>query len=268
MVTFTDGISRIYNKLRWNSKLTRLLHNSKRQTVSAYPRITLSMCVKNEASAYLSEMLTSCTGYIDNAVIIDDASTDNTVEICEEILKDTEHVIIKNNSSIFANEWKLRKQQWEETVKTNPDWILFLDADEIFESCFKSKIRELLRSDPSVYVYEFRRYDLWDNSHYRDDNLWTAHLHYDAFMLRYDPTYKYIFARQTNQHCGRMPSNIKYMKARHSELRLKHYGWINEEKRLEKYKRYMLLDPDGLYGSLQQYQSILDKNPHLVEWKE
>ena len=243
MVTFTDGISRIYNKLRWNSKLTRLLHNSKRQTVSAYPRITLSMCVKNEASAYLSEMLTSCTGYIDNAVIIDDASTDNTVEICEEILKDTEHVIIKNSSSIFANEWKLRKQQW-------------------------AKIRELLRSDPSVYVYEFRHYDLWDNSHYRDDNLWTAHLHYDAIMLRYDPTYKYIFARQTNQHCGRMPSNIKYMKARHSELRLKHYGWINEEKRLEKYKRYMLLDPDGLYGSLQQYQSILDKNPHLVEWKE
>lgn len=263
-----DTISSIYEKLRWNSKLTRLLHSHKIIKSTTPPKITLSMCVKNEASSYLSEMLSSCCEYIDNAVIIDDASTDNTVEICENILKNIPHTIVRNDVSLFVAEWKLRMLQWEETIKTNPEWILFLDADEIFEDNFKFQIRELLSSDQSIYIYKFRLYDLWDGNHYRSDALWTAHLHYEAFMLRYDPSFKYLFARKTNQHCGRMPSNIKYLKAKQSNLRLKHYGWIDEEKRKEKYKRYMALDPNGKDGSFLQYQSILDENPHLVEWKE
>ena len=117
-------------------------------------------------------------------------------------------------------------------------------------------------------MYAFRRYDLWDEKHYREDSLWNAHLRYEAFMLRYDEDFQYLFTKRTNQHCGRMPNNIKYLKSRNSSLRLKHYGWIDEDKRREKYERYMRLDPEGKDGSLEQYKSILDEVPRLVEWKD
>ncbi len=44
-------------------------------------KITLSMIVKNEEKRYLNQVLNSLKGHIDEAVIIDDGSTDNTIQI-------------------------------------------------------------------------------------------------------------------------------------------------------------------------------------------
>ncbi len=70
------------------------------------------------------------------------------------------------------------------------------------------------------------------------------------------------------QHCGRFPENIFELPNRISQLRLKHFGWRKPEDRLKKFKRYQRLDPNGLYGWKEQYMSILDDNPNLVEWVE
>ncbi|MGL4799516.1 MAG: glycosyltransferase, partial [Cellulosilyticaceae bacterium] len=109
------------------------------------PTITLSMIVKNEEGRYLERMLKAANAYIDRAVIIDDGSTDRTGEICKAILGD-KLTLITNDQSKFANETEVRKQQWFETISTNPDWILFLDADEIFEERAVTVMRELIRS--------------------------------------------------------------------------------------------------------------------------
>ena len=45
------------------------------------------MHIKNEADRYLIPMLQSAREYIDEAVILDDHSTDNSVEIVRELLK-------------------------------------------------------------------------------------------------------------------------------------------------------------------------------------
>ena len=267
-IQIRSGLYYAYVKLRWNTKLAILCRKFKKVVPLDNPKITLSMVVRNEASGYLKDVLNNCVQYIDDAVIIDDASTDNTVQICEDILAKIPHRIIRNKDSLFATEWRLRKLQWEETIKMEPEWILFLDADEIFETKFANEIKDLLKSDPTVDMYAFRIYDLWDSSHYREDSLWKAHSYYEPFMLRYDDKFHYLFTRLTNQHCGRMPSNVKYMKCVKSSLRLKHYGWISKSKRMEKYHRYMELDPEGKDGSLAKYKSILDENPHLKKWVE
>jgi hypothetical protein len=49
---------------------------------------------------------------------------------------------------------------------------------------------------------------------------------------------------------------------------LKHLGWVKKEDRMAKFKRYRELDPDGTYGSTEQYQSILDESPNLVRFEE
>ncbi|WP_249599360.1 hypothetical protein [Peribacillus frigoritolerans] len=49
--------------------------------------------------------------------------------------------IIRNDISKFSNEIELRKMQWTETVKSNPEWILSLDADEVVENMFMEDVR-------------------------------------------------------------------------------------------------------------------------------
>ena len=137
------------------------------------PKITLSLIVKNEANQYLREMLEDAKTYISNAVIIDDASTDNTIEVCKEVLEGNPYIIIENKESKFSNEISLRQQQWNETVKTNPEWILVLDADEIFEKRFKYRIHKILRNTTADAIH-FSLYDFWDKDHYRDDVYWSA----------------------------------------------------------------------------------------------
>ena len=115
--------------------------------------------------------------------------------------------------------------------------------------------------------YMFRLYDFWDEEHYREDSLWNAHNVYRLFMIRYQENYNYLF-RETPQHCGRMPYNCNNLAYELSNLRLKHYGWSRLQDREEKFERYMKLDPEGKFGILAQYYSILDKNPNLKKWEE
>lgn len=45
-------------------------------------------------------------------------------------------------------------------------------------------------------------------------------------------------------------------------------GWARPADRVAKHHRYLAQDPDGRYGWLAQYRSILDPDPYLVAWEE
>ena len=157
--------------------------------------------------------------------------------------------------------------QWDETIKTNPQWILSLDADEIFENSFASGVKDLVNSNLDVDGYSFRLYDFWNEDSYREDQYWYAHKFFRMFLIRYQENFNYIW-KETNQHCGRIPYNCYDLNNALSNYRLKHLGWAREEDRLTKFKRYMELDPKGELGNIKQYNSILDENPNLVKWIE
>ena len=161
---------------------------------NVHPKITLSMCVKNEANRYLRMVLEEVKHYIDEAVFIDDNSTDNTIELIKEILAGIPIYIVSNSESKFSNEILLRKQQWQETLKHDPEWILNLDADEIFEKKMRSTIKQLT-NQTSTDIWCFRLYDFWDMEHYREDQFWRAHSTYRVFLIRYKKEFSIYMER-------------------------------------------------------------------------
>ncbi|MQL53993.1 glycosyltransferase [Desulfofundulus thermobenzoicus] len=224
------------------------------------------MLVRNETGRYLERVLKHASQYIQQAVILDDASEDGSPEVCRRVLENVPLTLVCNREPSFNNEILLRKQLWELAAATDPDWVLILDADEIFEERAVEEL-PLLAANPEVEVYYFRLYDMWDENHYRDDDYWRAHLIYRPFMVRYIPGFPWQW-QETPQHCGRFPRNVVELKGAKSSLRIKHLGWIRPADRLAKYYRYKQLDPRGHYGIRQQYLSILDPKPNLVPWVE
>nr|WP_066633818.1 glycosyltransferase family 2 protein [Desulfolucanica intricata] len=247
------------------SKDNKLLHPVKK-TKPKGSSITLAMLVRNEADRYLEQVLKHAAQYIDRAVILDDASDDSTVEVCKQSLKGIPLNLVSNKEPCFNNEIVLRKQLWSLAVAARPDWILILDADEIFEEK-AAEVLPSLAEDPDVYHYSFRLFDMWDEKHYREDAYWNAHKWYRPFMVKYVPWFNYLW-KETPQHCGRFPKNINELKGKTSELRIKHLGWMNPKDRLKKYYRYKELDPNSIYGIAAQYRSILDPRPNMVPWIE
>jgi glycosyltransferase involved in cell wall biosynthesis len=230
-------------------------------------KLVAGMQIRNEEGRHLHEVLSHLNQWVDEIVIIDDNSTDNSVAICKQFSKVSTIIELKENT--FENEIDLRKNLWEEVKKRNPDWILIIDADELFEDKIISKIRSLIDQD-EYDVIGFRFFDFWGGkTHYRSDSLWGAHNFYTTFLARYMEDFPEIWL-ETPVHCGRRPASYdRGLKGIGTDIRIKHFGWSgNEEERYRKYLRYMKIDGDGIYGSLPQYQSILDKNPHLIEWKE
>lgn len=227
-------------------------------------KLTLMMLVRNEAGRYLRQVLDAADRYVDEMVIVDDASTDETPVICESYRKAR---VIRNSTPGFHNEVTLRKLCWAETVKTNPDWILALDADEVFEDRTEREIDRLLDT-PGVDAWAFRLYDFWGSKeYYRDDACWQAHHQYQIYLLRNLPVVSEW--RETPLHCGRIPTNVLCThRVADSSIRLKHFGWANKAEHRAKFERYMQADPEGKYGVMAQYLSILDEKPHLVKWEE
>lgn len=224
------------------------------------PTLTAMMLVRNEQHRYLYSVMDVLRDMCDRVIVLDDASTDFTASICESYGCEVFH----NQESMFADEWRARSKLWDLTVATNPQWILALDADEAFEPDGQGDIPGIVRTAENLQAdtVSFPLYDLWgDEDHYRDDRLWNAHKRQWAVMMRYRPGVVYHWREQAH-HCGRLPVNIGH-RVLNSSLRLLHYGWMRSEDRRRKYERYMALDPDGRWGSLAQYQSILDERPHL-----
>lgn len=229
-------------------------------------RVLLSMLVKDEAGRHLETVLRDAARYVDEVLIVDDGSTDDSVALCARVLQGVPHTIVRLGASQFHDEHRLRRLQWELARARHPDWILCLDADELFEARMARELRGLVDQDAYDAV-AFRLYDFWDDRHYRDDALWCAHRTVRPFLVRALPDLADEFLVAA-QHCGRWPQSVARLRTANSDLRLKHLGWSRAEDRAKKHERYRALDPEARHGSAAQYASILDRAPNLVAFAE
>ncbi|MCO5251295.1 MAG: glycosyltransferase [Candidatus Kapabacteria bacterium] len=100
------------------------------------PKISLSMIVKNEEKM-LEGCLESVQSFVDEIVIVDTGSTDDTVKIAQ-----------KYNAKVFHYEWNDNFSDARNFAlkHTSGDWILYLDADERLNNKNYSSIRNILEN--------------------------------------------------------------------------------------------------------------------------
>ncbi len=106
------------------------------------PKVTLSMIVKNEEK-YLRGCLESVKDVVDEIVIVDTGSTDNTLKIAEEF-----------GAKIYHFEWikDFSAARNFALSKSTGNWILYLDADERIEQKSKKEIFRLTKNNKKLGI--------------------------------------------------------------------------------------------------------------------
>lgn len=103
-------------------------------------RISLAMIVKNEKK-YLDRCLKSVKDIVDEIVIVDTGSTDNTIEIAKE-----------NGAKVYEHEWNnhFADARNKSIEYTTGEWILVLDADEYITTYDKEYLKKVLENKNQI----------------------------------------------------------------------------------------------------------------------
>jgi len=206
------------------------------------PLISLAMIVKNEEAA-LAHCLESVKDLVDEMVIVDTGSTDNTIAIAQEFGARVYHFQWCDDFSAARN---------ESLKYCKGDWILVLDADEAIDALDYEKIKNACLH-PYADAYRLI------HRHYMDTSLSTtqdipvvpnnsdydegSHLHFysDSKCIRLARMFDGLFYSDSihetlNQSVISSGKTIKSLDAV-----IHHFGKLNQEREAYKVNYYFML---------------------------
>ena len=228
-------------------------------------RILANLVVRNEAPNYLHQILTRLKDQVDEIVVTDDCSDDDTPNIAESF---GAHVQQMSEPTFSTHEGRLRQASWKhlENFADKNTWVLAIDADEELYITLHSLTA--LTMNPKYSVYDVEFYHMWNETQYRVDKAWAPHG--STRFFRYQPGGHF---KDRALACGSEPTYVQdyinhglYYK--HSGLKMKHLSYIKDEDKQKKFDRYSAID-GGKFHANAHIQSIMDP-PEMVilnDWK-
>jgi glycosyltransferase involved in cell wall biosynthesis len=124
-------------------------------------------------SGNLVRCLDNCKRWADDIVIYDDASTDSSIEVAS---KYTTH-ILRGAVNNIREELFHKQQLLQYALTLQPDWIMWLDCDEILDrNGTNGGLRKLAESaSPDIQAFGFAELQLWrSETYYRTDGLFST----------------------------------------------------------------------------------------------
>ncbi len=225
------------------------------------PKIVGMLRIKNEAR-WIGEVIESLLPLCGHVFVLDDHSTDRTPAICRSF---GERLTLWE--SPFHGLDESRDKNWllgRTLEKSDPDWILLVDGDEILSP----ESVDILRRECSIgtaRAWSLRILYLWERRDLvRMDGVYGKFRRPSLFR----PTPGQSFMGTSaggNFHCSSIPSEL-FSVVSLSEARLLHLGYMLREDRLRKFRWYNERDPhnameDGykhmVLGDLPEYPASL-----------
>jgi glycosyltransferase involved in cell wall biosynthesis len=219
------------------------------------PRFLCAMRIKNEAQ-HIHEALSRALPLCERVFIFDDHSQDETLTICQSF---GDRVTIFSSTFEGFDEARDKNYLLAKIIEAGPEWVLWVDGDEVLERSGPEKLRCAVDSGRGVAGYFLRIAYLWnDPRQVRVDGIYGRFKRLSLFGLKGQPTSRLRFPSSGyggNLHCGNVPQGL-VGEFRELNVQLKHYGYMTREQRLAKYRWYTTIDPGN---------SAEDHYRHLAE---
>lgn len=229
--------------------------------------LILGCLVYNEEKRFLNQYLEKMSQLTNKIVIIDDGSTDNSIQICSKYTSE----IYQTNRLMTKDESLLRRTLWDKCslLCNNDDYILIQDCDEFYTENSLENFERALKTGEKLGAdsLAIKKYDMWNKTQYREDPpYWQVHFQFLIWCVKYRKNYNYYW-NNMKLHCGSLPIN-SYFSAFPSKLQVQHLAYSTPELRQQKVDFYKNLDPNAKWGIKEQYDSILSENPTLIDFKD
>lgn len=213
--------------------------------------IGIMVCGPHEK--YLTKSLDEFKRLCDDAIIATNNADDETIKLIDSYgFKHYED----------NREWGLSQPDIKTSLLTkagelSPDWIVAIDADEVFAPSFTREEAEKLTQTGEV-AYYFLVVNLYnDEQHFAHgagvQQFWNIRFY------KYMPEYGLQFQRKA-LHCGLGPP-ITYKYGWHAPFYLLHYGLMDKADRERKQARYRKYDPNKKYKAGAYYDELGQELP-------
>lgn len=187
--------------------------------------------------------------------------------LCDDVLiatnnadEDTKKIIDSFGFSHYEDnrEWgiyqpDIKTDLLKKAGELNPDWIIALDADEVFAPEFTRQEAERLASGTEI-AYYFMIVNLYnDEEHFAHSK--GIQRFWNIRFYKYMPEYGLQFQRKS-LHCGLGPP-ITYKYGWYAPYYISHYGLMLKEDRLRKAQRYNQYDPNRKFKAGEYYNELI-----------
>jgi len=232
--------------------------------MTASNKLTAAICMGNEADKYLEEVLTDIDTYVDQMIIMDDATTDESNEIAHSFDKAT--VYRTEESSYATAEYMQKTRLWKEYLPRHVqtgEWVLAIDCDEYIDPRWKTEIDKWLGME-IFNTLTFRCIEAWGSRDMiRVDGTWSPVAGKDTPLLaRYLPQVNYVY-EPTKFHTRRIPLNHPGP-AMQTGYYFLHLGWANDRDIKIKRRFYKENHTDVKHLPLIQHYQSMYEEPTLM----
>ncbi len=196
-------------------------------------KVIAALRVRDEAR-WIERVIASVLPVVSQVLVFDDHSADMTDWMCSCMPKTS----VFNSPFTGLNEARDKNYLLAKCQEQRPDWIIWIDGDEILSPASLPVITDNLRS-PKLCM-SFRVRYLWD----REDQVRVDGVYGDfrrQSMFRPISGARFI-GEAPGFHCGNVPQAL-WRSCLYPEVDLLHLGYLHSEDRIRKYEWYNKQDP-------------------------